>query len=339
MVPALLPTALGRRLPRAALLCRGKAQQRRWAQVHDVRFVATTQAPLSIAEKYREKLYRKAQAEGLRDVNELKAAYADRIQDLKRRDHISVPGLDALLADEEPKTQTHAQSQSPPPSPSPSPSPPPRSKSSRPTAKGAVKPLSEILDLPRARELPTKELSDIWRLHHSSSKNSLSAVIPTSTYAALEKTARAHPIFVLPVPREGQGAEIHFLQWVFDPPSRTSTILFTQLAEYKARGEWAQPHTSVTHYIDHGDGDGDGTAKLGLSREENQGVVLMSGSVIEGRGASVDDARWLVMLMQRFYGEVGRGGDAAKRKLLAEFGKGDGNFSVQRLLDESERLG
>lgn len=146
-----------------------------------------------------------------------------------------------------------------------------------------------------------------------------------------------HPTFVLPVPREGQGAEIHFLQWVFDAASRTSTVLFTQLAEYKARGEWAQPHTSVTHYVDYGDGDG--TAGSGLSHEENQGVVLMAGNVVEGRGASVDDAQWLVMLMQRFYGEVGRGGDATKRKLLAEFGKGDGNFSVDRLLEESETLG
>ncbi|KAI1118813.1 ATP11 protein-domain-containing protein [Nemania sp. NC0429] len=340
MVPARLPTTVGRRLPRAALLSRGKAQQRRWAQVHDVRFLATTQAPRTIADKYREKLDRKAQAEGLRDVSELKAAYADRIQDLRRRDRISVPGLDALLADEQPRAQNHSQSPSRTQTQTQTPSQS-RPRPSRPTTQGAVKPLSEILDLPKARELPTKELSAIWRLRHASSANSLSAVIPTSTYAALEQTARAHPTFVLPVPREGQGAEIHFLQWVFDAPSRTSTVLFTQLAEYKARGEWAQPHTSVTHYIDYGDGDGDGDGGLGLglSREGNQGVVLMAGSVVEGRGASVDDARWLVMLMQRFYGQVGLGGDAAKRKLLAEFRKGDGNFSVEKLLEESERLG
>ncbi|KAJ2983932.1 hypothetical protein NUW58_g6169 [Xylaria curta] len=42
---------------------------------------------------------------------------------------------------------------------------------------------------------------------------------------------------------------------------------------------------------------------------------------------------------QRFYGEDGLGGDAAKRKLLADFGRGDGGFSVEKLLEECEKLG
>ncbi|RYC56536.1 hypothetical protein CHU98_g9681 [Xylaria longipes] len=153
MVAARLTSTLGRRLQRVTVLSPGTILQRRWAQVHDVRFLATTQAPRNIAEKYREKLGRKAQAEGLRDVNELKAAYADRIQDLKKKDSVSVPGLDALLADEEPtthtqaqtsttqtqtQTQTQAQAQRP-------------TAPSRSTSQGAVTPLSEILDLPKAR--------------------------------------------------------------------------------------------------------------------------------------------------------------------------------------------
>ncbi|KAI1423935.1 ATP11 protein-domain-containing protein [Xylaria sp. FL1777] len=354
MVAARLPTTLGRRLQNVTFLSPSRVQQRRWAQVHDVRFLATTQAPRNIAEKYREKLDRKAQAEGLRDISELKAAYADRIEDLKKRDNISVPGLDALLADEEPEarkeTQTQTKSES---QPQPQPQRPTPSGSTTP--QGSIKPLSEILDLPKARALPVGELSTIWRRRHASSANSLCAVIPTATYAGLERTARAHPTFVLPVPREGQGSEIHFLQWVFDAASGTSTVLFTQLAEFKARGEFAQPHTSITHYADYGDGGGGGLGNnpegkrgeeqggnetmAGLSHERNQGVVLMAGSVVEGRGASVHDARWLVMLLQLFYGEPGAGGDPAKRKLLAEFGRGDGNFSVERLLEESERLG
>ncbi|KAI0203999.1 ATP11 protein-domain-containing protein [Astrocystis sublimbata] len=328
MVAMRLASTLGRRLQRATVLSPGTAQQqqRRWAQVHDVRFLATTQAPRNIAEKYREKLDQKARAEGLRSVDELKTAYADRIQHLKKKDSTTIPGLDALLADEEPSSsqaqtqQTSNQTKSQPPISSPS---------ARSTSQGAVKPLSEILDLPKARELPVKELSAIWRLRHAASENSLCAVVPTATYAALERTGRAHPTFVLPVPRDGQGAEIHYLQWVFDAVSGTGTVLFTQLAEYKARGEWAQPHTSITHYAD----------AAGLSHEGNQGVVLMAGSLVEGRGASIEDARWLVMLMQRFYGEEGLGGDAAKRQLLMEFSKGDGNFSVEKLLEESEKLG
>ncbi|KAI0141075.1 ATP11-domain-containing protein [Hypoxylon sp. NC0597] len=319
-IPA-LRNLLGRRQP-----FRLPNPQRRWAQVHDVRFLATTQACRNVTEKYREKLDRKAREEGLRDIGELKEAYKDRIQELKKKDSASVPGLDALLADEAaptPQAQTSSGRPSHPPPPPPRPQAAPAGKST-----ATIKPLSEILDLPKARALPEKELSAIWRLRHASSPNSLCAVIPASTYASLEATARRHPSFVLPVPRgEGVGAEIHFLQWVFDRESQTATVLFTQLAEYKARGEWAQPHTSVTHYWDGG-------------LAENPGVVLMAGSVVEGRGASVQDARWLVMLLQRFYGGEGTGGgDEGKKKLLEEFGRGDGKFSVERLLEESEKLG
>ncbi|KAI1466743.1 ATP11-domain-containing protein [Daldinia caldariorum] len=329
-IPALRNLLLGRR--QLLLL-----QQRRWAQVHDVRFVATTQPARSVAEKYREKLDRKAREEGLRDIAELKEAYRDRIQELRRKDTVSVPGLDALLADEQPP----APSSSSPAADkvqgragdgSARTTPPVGGAAAASTSGAGVKPLSEILDLPKARALPEKELSAVWRLRHAASPNSLCAVIPRATYLSMEATARRHPSFVLPVPRGADvGAEIHFLQWVFDSSStstsasRTATVLFTQLAEYKARGEWAQPHTSITHYVD-----------AGLAG------VLMAGSVVDGRGASVQDAKWLVMLLQRFYGGEGRGGErdgGEKRRLLEEFGRGDGRFSVERLLEESEKLG
>lgn len=334
MIITRLPTTLGRRLQRITLPSPSRIQQRRWAEVHDVRFLATTQAPRNIAEKYREKLSRKAQEKGLRDIDELKAAYADDIKELKKKDNISIPGLDALFADEEPETktptptETHTKPQS-------------QSKtSSSPTAQGTLKPLSEILDLPKARTLPREELLLSWRKQHVG-ENSMCALVPTATYEGIERMARAHPTFVLPVLRK-EGAEIHFLQWVFDAASGTSTVLFTQLAEFKARGEFAQPHTSITHYTDYGDAGATSTITTntpGLSHTWNQGVVLMTGNVVENRGASRDDAHWLVMLLQCFYGEEGLGGDAAKRQLLADFTKGGGSFTVERLIEEAQNLG
>jgi ATP synthase mitochondrial F1 complex assembly factor 1 len=325
-----IPRALARGL--CSTLRTAQRQQRRWAQVHDVRFLATTQAPRNIAEKYREKLHRKVREEGLEDISQLKERYANKIQDLKKKDSVSVPGLDALLGDEpapssppssasSTSTSTESSSITDPPPP-----PPQAPRPSSSSGKQSIKPLSSILDLPKARALPTKELSAIWRLRHSASSNSLCAVIPTKTYTLLAATARQHPTFILPVPRPDSGAEIHFLQWVFDAESSTSTVLFTQLAEYKLRGEWAQPHTSITHYWD-------------KEMAESQDAVLMAGQLVEGRGASVQDAQWLVMLMQRFYGEEGMAGEGGKRKLLEQFGKGDGEFSVDKLLEESEKLG
>ncbi|KAI0020158.1 ATP11-domain-containing protein [Xylariomycetidae sp. FL0641] len=310
------------------------AAQRRWAAVHDVRFLRTDASAVAtgVAEKYRAKLAAKARAEGLGDdVDALRDAYADKIAAQRKRGSAvleGVPGgLDALLEDQQPPpaptttTTTTTQQQG---------------EEVRNKAKGTgsgtgsgIKPLSAILDLDKARALPEKELSAVWRLRHAASPASLAAVIPAATWAPLEAAARAHRTFVLPVPRAGAGAEMHLLQWVFDAATRTATVLFTQLAEYKARGEWALPHTSATHYAD----------PDGLSSPARQGLVLMAGAVVEGRGASVEDARFLLMLMQRFYGAGAGDRDRAKRELLEQFGRGDGGFSVDRLLEECEKLG
>jgi hypothetical protein len=88
------------------------SNQRRWAQVHDVRFLATTQQPRSVLEKYRDKLDQKARAEGHENIDSLKAAYSDKIHALRKEaDPIATPPT-------------------PPPSPEPSspsttPTPPP----------------------------------------------------------------------------------------------------------------------------------------------------------------------------------------------------------------------
>ncbi|KAK4105846.1 ATP11-domain-containing protein [Parathielavia hyrcaniae] len=336
---------------RHILSCQTRAlrasNQRRWAQVHDVRFLATTQQPRNILEKYREKLDRKAREEGHADIDSLKAAYAHKIHALRKE-------INAVLT---PPDRTPAPGQTPSPTPSPttttsssssSVSPPPaqhqHQQLPKPSSPTGIKPLSEILDMPKVSALPTKELTAVWRLRHAARPNSLCAVIPAATFTVMESLARANPQFVLPVPHPSQGAEMHFLQWTWDAPTRSATVLFTQLAEYKARGEFAAPHTTVTHYKDFlARGEGDGGNGGG---EEREGVVLMQGLVMEDRGVGVDDARWLVMCLQRFYGGWdGVGGKEAperaeeRRRLLEWFGRGDVRFSVERLLEEAERIG
>ena len=205
----------------------------------------------------------------------------------------------------------------PPPPPHPSyHSTTPTSKSSNPPG---LKTLSSYIDIPKTLELPQKEIEYIWRLRHASDPQSLCAVIPKSTYNRIESTARQHPQFILPLPREGQGAEIHFLQWTFPTPT-TTTVLFTHLAEFKLRGEYAQPHTTVTHHLDLAD---------------PKGLILLQGSIVDGRGITVEEGKWLLMCLQKFYGgeeKVGR------RKLLEQFSHGDGNFKVEKLLEEAEKI-
>lgn len=145
------------------------------------------------------------------------------------------------------------------------------------------------------------------------------AVIPERIYKRIETTAKRHPQFILPIPREGKGAEIHFLQWTFPTPT-TTTVLFTHLAEFKLRGEYAQPHTTVTHHLDMSD---------------SKGLVLLQGSVVDGRGITVDEGKWLLMCLQRFYGAEEK---VERRKLLEQFSQGDGGFKVEELLEEAEKI-
>ncbi|KAL8790752.1 MAG: hypothetical protein Q9195_006230 [Heterodermia aff. obscurata] len=283
--------------------------QRRWAQVHDVRFLATHQQPDKIAEKYREKLQEKAKALRLKDVDELKTVYKDRIQAQKKSASLVNPN-----------------SPFPPPPPPPQatqrtqPTPIPEATSDKLSTPPGIKLLSSFIDVPKTLELPQKEIEYIWRLRHASDPRSLCAVIPQATYSRIEATAKRHPQFILPLPREGQGAEIHFLQWTFTTPT-TATVLFTHLAEFKMRGEFSQPHTTVTHHLD---------------LAEPKGLVLLQGTVVDGRGMTVDEGKWLLMCLQKFYG----GGEekVERKKLLEQFSQGDGDFKVEELLEEAEKI-
>ena len=97
-------------------------------------------------------------------------------------------------------------------------------------------------------------------------------------------------------------------------------MLFTHLAEFKLRGEYAQPHTTVTHHLD---------------LVDTKGLVLLHGNVVNGRGITVDEGKWLLMCLQKFYGAehtVGR------KKLLEKFSQGDSGFKVEELLEEAEKV-
>ncbi|KAL8953866.1 MAG: hypothetical protein Q9222_000312 [Ikaeria aurantiellina] len=297
------------KLPSRRCIAGLQHSQRRWAQVHDVRFLVTNGRRDAIAEKYGDKLRRKAVAEGLRSVDELKTVYKDR---LKKQDGEAITNPLTLHSKPPPPPEADERSSSPSSSP-------PSPQSSAPLG---LKTLSSYVDLPKLATLPPKEIEYIWRLRHASSSNSLCAVVPSSTYQRIRRMAQQHPQFILPLPRQGSaGAEIHFLQWSFPAPG-TVTVVFTHLAEYKLRGEFSQPHTTVTMHEE---------------LMDTKGLVLLQGQVVEGRGVNVEEARWLLLCLQKFYG-ADEEGDSARRRLLAMFSKGDDAFRLEELVDESEKL-
>lgn len=111
---------------------------------------------------------------------------------------------------------------------------------------------------------------------------------------------------------------MHFLQWTFHTTNAAS-VMFTHLAEYRIRGEYAVPHTVVTCHRE---------------LEGEKGVVLAEGMVMEQRGVSVDEGRWLFMCLQKFYG----GGEEARGRLLRLFSRGDEGFRVEDLVEEAEKI-
>jgi ATP synthase F1 complex assembly factor 1 len=309
-----------------------RCYQRRWAQVHDVRFLATHHSSDKVLNKYREKLERKAREEGKGSVEELKQSYKEKIEALKEK--TQVPGANAPLhAQPAPVPQEIAATapfQAPPPPVPQSETPPPPPSAASPLPKShsdKVKTLSSFVDVEKTSALPDKEIEAIWRLRHVRDPQSLCATMHAETFRRIIATARKHPQFIIPLPKKDQGAEIHFLQWTF-PSETTATVLFTHLAEFKLRGEFAQPHTTVPHHTD-----------LVDSNE----LVLMEGRVSEDRGVSVDEGKWLLMCLQKFYGFEAQSGAAKesrekRRKLMEQFSGGDAEFKIEELMEEAEKL-
>lgn len=324
--------------------------QRRWARVHDIRFVTTRGDSDSILEKYRSKLNKKAKDEGHESIDSLKEAYQGKILEL-RRDAATIPSKPST-------TQVANIQKSPPPAPMPQSADRLSGITSSSSAVPGIKPLSAYLDLAKVSTLPKKELEYVWRLRHASDPLSLCAVVPLATYGRIYRTAKDHPQFILPLPRptadDGSGdakrapqgfeggrrtaADIHFLQWGFHPPAvppaptsatantHTSTVMFTHLASYKVHGAYAQPHTIITNHLDLAD---------------SHGLVLLSGAVLDGRGVSAEEGRWLVMCLQKFYDYEHHGDRVRKNRrqgLLEKFSKGDQHFNLEELVDEAERV-
>ncbi|KAF2429884.1 ATP11-domain-containing protein [Tothia fuscella] len=315
-----------------------KPHQRRWARVHDIRYLTTHPVQERITDRYREKLDRKAKEQGLKDIQDLKDAYKQKIESLRKQ--ALVPGATGPITTEI-KTTAFPPGPPPPPQPqltdnndnigaitttattkSPLSGPQPLKPGTPPPPPG-IKTLSSYLDLDKTLQLPPTEIEYLWRLRHATKENNLHFTIPSTSYAHLIHTAHKHPQFILPLPHPSNGAEIHFLQWTFPHP-QTVNILFTHLAEYKIRGEYASPHTTVS---------------LHEELLEGKGLVLGHGVVMEGRGVDVDGAKWLVMCLQKFYGLTSSERGRERRRLLELFSSGDEGFKVEELLDEAERIG
>lgn len=108
-----------------------------------------------------------------------------------------------------------------------------------------------------------------------------------------------------------------------EPVPSPSTVLFTPLAEYKSRQEYAQPYLILTHYTD-----------LSASHD----VVLMRGEITPNVSLNDTEAQVLAIRMQLFYHDKGSGSETEKERaeLLRVFHHEPEKFEWERLIKAGE---
>ncbi|KAI7824461.1 ATP11 protein-domain-containing protein [Kickxella alabastrina] len=245
-------------------------------------------------DKYKAKLLQKAKAEGVATIEELKKKKREEIATKKEDQHQRVETATA------PTNGTQGRRSAASPKKSPSNLPP------------STKTLDQIMRIELLENNTAEEISDIWNKYHAT-RDTISAVIPTSTYTDLLQVARKNPIFIIPLPRK-EGVEFYFLQF------EHHQVHFTSLIEYKTNTVNARPYLTLTHYTD---------------LMQGKGVVLMRGEMDgEQRFLDVQNAQYLALQMQQFYVT----GGLEKRALLEKFNQRPEEFDYQELMSVAEKL-
>lgn len=296
---------LSRIFPRVAVRAAGRSS---------ARFLSNQSSQLALHEKYKEKLEKKAQALGVGSVDELKDKLRDEIEE-KKKEFNALDPLKEL--DEYEQKQAEALK---------------KKKKQNLAERGPIdkskphapyKTLASFLDVEKAKELPEKELQFIWRARFQNKDRALHANLNATQFANLFANAFKNPNFILPLPKEGDSYEMHFVQWAFVGPYTTHCML-TSLAEYKLHKEYAKPHTTLMFHQE---------------LVDDTGIVLMNGQVEDDVPLSLDEAQLLVLNVQRFYGGLtDSSGSERKLALLKAFTEGRADFDMNKLIQEAASL-
>ncbi|KAK6465931.1 ATP11 protein-domain-containing protein [Scheffersomyces coipomensis] len=265
-------------------------------------------SPTDLAEKYKAKLEQRAKELGLNDVDELKTKLKDDIAKAKK----AFNAVDPLTELEEYEKKLAAERKD-------SKVIKVRSPIDAKAPQSPYKRLESYVDVDKIRDLPAKEVELIWKARFQNIERSLHAVLTDLQFSEIYANAFKHPSFILPLPKEGEGYEMHFVQWSFIGPSTTHCML-TTVAEYKLHKEYAKPHTTLMFHQELTD----------------KGIVLMNGSCEVESSLSMDEAQLLVLNVQRFYGaQMLKGSPEKKLALLKSFTVGDESFNIDDLVKEA----
>lgn len=261
-------------------------------------------AAKDVYDKYKEKLEKKAKEVGAKDIDQLKEKLKSEIEAKKKSFN---SGQVDLLKELEKHTAASGAGK----------------LDNRATIKinSPLKPISDkppfktlnsYIDVEKVRALGEKEISVIWRARFK--PDQLCSIVPITVFDRLAVNAKKYPSFIIPLKREGQGHELHFVQWNFTGTD-TVHVIFTTLAEYKLHGEFSNPHMTLTFHTELSD----------------KNLVLMNGD----NSGDLNSAQLLILNLQNFYGGLG---DTPAVKLLQAFNQGLTEFSLEKLIEESDKL-
>ncbi|XP_055680195.1 ATP synthase mitochondrial F1 complex assembly factor 1 [Lutzomyia longipalpis] len=171
------------------------------------------------------------------------------------------------------------------------------------------KKLEEIMKLELVEGKSAEEIQAIWLEYHKT-KDVIAAAIPTEMYNVQQERAKAHPIFILPIPRS-QGFEFIMLQFA------ANSVHFTPLLCYQVHKENAPECLNIVHYTEFRD----------------KGIILMRGEY-DSNVISAQEAQCLANQLQMYYGQE----SPSKQRLLDTFTNHPEAFKHMDVIAELENL-
>lgn len=265
-----------------------------------------------VLRRYKNKLEQKAGTLGLKNIDELQEKLKDEIEEKKKELNKMDPLKELEEFEKKQEQEAHDDKDSR--------TIKVRSPIAKDTPKLPYKHLNSYVDAEKLKDLPKKEIEYIWRARFQNDDHNMHASMSTLQFATIYANAFKNKSFILPLPKNEDGYEMHFVQWSFVGP-HTTHCMITTVAEYKLHKEYAKPHTTLMFHQE---------------LAESKDIVLMNGYVEKEAALKLDEAQLLVLNIQRFYGELGDSEKSKKKlKLLQDFTTGNPEFKMEDLIAEA----
>ncbi|KAL9656634.1 hypothetical protein ABK040_002905 [Willaertia magna] len=173
------------------------------------------------------------------------------------------------------------------------------------------KSLDQIIKVPLLERETPEVIRKIWTEHYYMNPTIISDIVPYIKYQVLLHRAKECPMFVLPV-FKNIGFQTMVLQLQKDH------VLFTGMREFKAKGEYAQPYLSVSHFTEF---------------SQSKGIVLMRGEINDQSVFNKGDAKELINFMYKFYLE-----DNLYHSFVEVFNKEPFRFNFEELINSIKAI-